>query len=643
MKIIFKSFFLLHCSVSSCFAGIGQEFLQELGSRVSMLRTIEKEKTTLLDKDPRAYLAKGRPSQKDIDDVKLSFASIKVVMELELRNFLNRGEQLTSCESSADLSTMISYHYSRSLGIIEKLYAHMKCFPKSTYAEDLKKCIEIANFFPNYLTSIDKDIAEHLTVESGYDAKLKEIRLAVYFNAKDYALSTKRKAICTLSKLNKIDVEKLSLPPIYKEHLQEAIEGNILTIKMLLRYANETINRFPKGLYAPMAVYKDYSLEGINHKELDELRRIVRARHFIDPTYTFASNPFSEKFSIESTEEEISLSAEEQIRSLEHLNKILEEEEELAWRELLIPHPSTAKMSTRKNQHGKKKKARKKGFKKSQKGRISATLGNMSSSLLTAENTEERAYEAASRTSSSSSAASRSCDAETPENIGEAVTALGHSERSHDDLVVERNACEIESNMSSSSSSTASPSVASGFCDASSSSCEAETRESVSENISFVDQWLTDIINTSYSKNNAFMIFQKAIRLKSQLAKNHDLLEQTQEAAASLAISLQGLKTVGPSRCSSHKVPQKLESFFYYLMESPISCLKGLRFRRIETFFNILGIKIDKGAAGSRIHFSFRDHETSIHLHDKHNGELDGGRISSLRKFLIDCGFTYSE
>lgn len=78
-------------------------------------------------------------------------------------------------------------------------------------------------------------------------------------------------------------------------------------------------------------------------------------------------------------------------------------------------------------------------------------------------------------------------------------------------------------------------------------------------------------------------------------------------------------------------------------METPLSYLKGLRFRIVETFFNALGIKIDKKAAGSRIHFSFRDHETSIHLHDKHNGEIDGGRISSLRKFLIDCGFTYSE
>lgn len=48
------------------------------------------------------------------------------------------------------------------------------------------------------------------------------------------------------------------------------------------------------------------------------------------------------------------------------------------------------------------------------------------------------------------------------------------------------------------------------------------------------------------------------------------------------------------------------------------------------------------------MHFSFRtkqDHyETSIHLHDKHNGELDGGQcLSTLRKFLIDCGFIYSE
>lgn len=97
----------------------------------------------------------------------------------------------------------------------------------------------------------------------------------------------------------------------------------------------------------------------------------------------------------------------------------------------------------------------------------------------------------------------------------------------------------------------------------------------------------------------------------------------------------------------SHKIPQNLESDFLYFMDTPIRYLKGLRFGLVSTLFENLDIKINRSMAGSRIHFSFRDkqghYETSIHLHDKHNGELDGGRISSLRKFLIDCGFVYSE
>ena len=98
----------------------------------------------------------------------------------------------------------------------------------------------------------------------------------------------------------------------------------------------------------------------------------------------------------------------------------------------------------------------------------------------------------------------------------------------------------------------------------------------------------------------------------------------------------------------SHKVPQRLEADFLYFMDTPpIRYLKGLRFGLVSTLFENLDIKIDRSMAGSRIHFSYRDKQghyaTSIHLHDNHNGVLDGGRISSLRKFLIDCGFIYSE
>lgn len=198
----------------------------------------------------------------------------------------------------------------------------------------------------------------------------------------------------------------------------------------------------------------------------------------------------------------------------------------------------------------------------------------------------------------------------------------------------------------SSSSSFLGASSSSGFSEASS-SCGPLARQDELDNVSFVNKWLAEIINESKSRDEAFGVFQKASRLTSMLNKNAELLEQTQEATAGLAIQLQKLKQRSIEKSLFHTVPQRLESDFLYFMDTPTHYLKGLRFGFVNTLFENLGIKIDKSMAGSRMHFSFKDkrghYETSIHLHDKHNGTLEGGRISSLRKFLIDCGFIYGE
>lgn len=159
----------------------------------------------------------------------------------------------------------------------------------------------------------------------------------------------------------------------------------------------------------------------------------------------------------------------------------------------------------------------------------------------------------------------------------------------------------------------------------------------------FVKKWLTEIIKKAQSQDATFVIFQKALRLEATLEKEPYLLEQVQEATTKLAANLQMFEQESSSRFLFNKVSEKLAPAFLEFMDTPLCYLKNLRFGFIRAFFTTLGIKINTGMEGSRIHFTFRDKHTSIHLHDKHNGELDGGRINSLRKFLIDCGFIYSE
>ncbi len=159
----------------------------------------------------------------------------------------------------------------------------------------------------------------------------------------------------------------------------------------------------------------------------------------------------------------------------------------------------------------------------------------------------------------------------------------------------------------------------------------------------FVRKWLADIRKRSQSQDGAFGIFAKAGELDSMIVKHPELIEQAQHATASLATRLQMFEQSSIIKPLSHRVSVSLEPDFLYFMETPLCYLKSLRFGFVNVLFEKLGIKVAQDRDGSRIHFSFKNNKISIHLHDKHKGELDGGRISSLRKFLIDCRFMIDE
>ncbi len=160
--------------------------------------------------------------------------------------------------------------------------------------------------------------------------------------------------------------------------------------------------------------------------------------------------------------------------------------------------------------------------------------------------------------------------------------------------------------------------------------------------------WLQDIMKQSaVDKEKCFHIFGRAYALSRQLSQHPDLFE-TEESLRPLQDIAQGLcdqmshiqkksKVIKKERIA---VPFRALPLYLSFMESSVSDLVGIRFGRVRTLFESLGIKIDTSRAGSRVHFEYGNHATSIHIHDKHDEPLEGGRISSLRKFLWEIGFT---
>ena len=166
-----------------------------------------------------------------------------------------------------------------------------------------------------------------------------------------------------------------------------------------------------------------------------------------------------------------------------------------------------------------------------------------------------------------------------------------------------------------------------------------QDEEEILENFSSTQELLQQI---SKESDAFFMIQRKACSLLSDLKQHPELLEQIQEIASHLSLLLQEEKRKAHT-IHSLIVPQKLEASFRYFRDTPISYLKGIRMGFIITLFQNLGIEVDRKREGSRVHFGYKEHHTSIHIHDKENGALDGGRLNSLRKFLLDLGWIIKE
>ncbi len=173
--------------------------------------------------------------------------------------------------------------------------------------------------------------------------------------------------------------------------------------------------------------------------------------------------------------------------------------------------------------------------------------------------------------------------------------------------------------------------------------------ESIDEGARFKQchKWLASITHSaSCQDGKAAGILHKAYQLAKDLEKHPMLLEEIEQATSEVARRLQDTLKVNPTTqplASVCYVPKNYEDIFSYFFETPIKYLKDIRFGLVRRLIEGLGGIIDIGRAGSRIHFTLNSQKTSIHLHDSLNGTLDGGRITSLRKFIVDAGFRLAE
>ncbi|WP_010301542.1 hypothetical protein [Candidatus Odyssella thessalonicensis] len=162
-------------------------------------------------------------------------------------------------------------------------------------------------------------------------------------------------------------------------------------------------------------------------------------------------------------------------------------------------------------------------------------------------------------------------------------------------------------------------------------------------------KWLQGLLQkTAQKPGNYVSIFNKARHLLIDLENNGEqVLLGIQEATHTLAQRLNDLRQadlVNKKKTYGILIPKNYEADYLLLMHTPITYLhNNLRFSLVKRLLKGLGGKIDDSHSGSRIAFELNKKKMSIHLHNAHNGILDGGRITSLRKLITDAGVYIQE
>jgi hypothetical protein len=619
MKLFAKSLVIFFVLLSFCYANISENFKQDFEDNLKTLQHLKKKIESLKKREYEDYFGDTNVSENQFETALFLFRfSAQHTRGLQVQSSL-------SGEDEEKIRTRSFLLYCKQLPLIKNLHdekAHLR--KHSPYLIDLQQCIDAVSFYPKYFDKKHEVASSFLKIERHKalgikSAKIKLNWYAVYLHKYDWTFEQKKQALNITHRINQLDLEELSLPEDYKNALKRNLDSikrslsNLLKPNINLMFVRDT----PIDIAHSGEILIDFEQLGKNQNYLDSIQEIVY-------------NPLNIEFT--GAETHCILSDEEREKSKYLLDKWLEMKSQIALSKTLgLPPP--IEMPRKKNTPSKRKKGK---FAKPQPTKHNkATLRKKPEELIS-DLPHSPGMEASSSTEATQS------DLGKPD-MGEREGELAPDHALSTEIEASCSSHPVDLSLSESQHlSLPSRSVASSSSDLG----VVETDKSDSDEV-FVKDWLADIIRETQSNDDNFGIFHKALRLSSLLTHHPELLEQTQEATASLAIRLQRYKDQSSLERFSHAIPEKLESSFLNFMTTPLCYLKNIRFGFVNNLLENLGVKIDKSMAGSRIGFSFIDkvgrHHTSIHLHDKENGELDGGRISALRKFLIDCGFMYNE
>ncbi|MBY0501277.1 MAG: hypothetical protein K2P93_04675 [Alphaproteobacteria bacterium] len=619
MKCFVKSLVIFFASLSFCYASIGENFKQDFEDNLKTLQHLKTKIESLKEKDYEDYFGEANVSEDQFE---------KALFLFRFSEQYTRGLQVQTGLSSEDEENIRARSfllYCKQLPLIKNLYNEKaRLLRHSAYSTDLQQCIEAVNFYPKYFAKKHETASSFLKMEKHKtlgirSAKAKLDWYAVYLHKYDWTFEQKKQALNITHRINQLDIEKISLPEGYKNALKRHLDSIKRSLSNLLK---TNIN---------LMFVHDKPIDIANSGELlIDFEQLGKNQNHLDSVQEFAYNPLNIEFSDAQTR--YILSDEEREKSKYLLDQCLEMRAQIVLSKTLgLPHPIG--VPKKKNTPSKRKKGK---LTRPQPTRHNQTTLAKKPDAIISDLTPSPGMEASSSTETTKNDLDK---LDIGEQKGELVrdpvlpTDTGASCSSHslDHSFSESQHFSLPlQNIPSSSSD---PVV-------------VENDQRDSDEV-FVKAWLADIIKETQSNDDNFGIFQKALRLSSLLTHHPELLEQTQEATTGLAIRLQRYKEKSSLKRLSHAVPEKLESSFLNFMTTPLCYLKNIRFGLVNNLLENLGVKIDKSMEGSRIGFSFTDkigrYRTSIHLHDKDNGELDGGRISSLRKFLIDCGFIYNE
>lgn len=597
IRIVIISLFVL----SPCFANEEEAFNTEYKNRLITLMKLNQKVGSLPQDQIPSYLGSDRIKAKNLT----YFQTFKSILENSNRSLLDLYSELSklSIKNRDEIGESVFLPYCQNIYLVKALHdLRVICPPHSPFGSDVEEVLHCLSIFEDHFSKKEDFFSSLLKIEPiGKDKDDKLQRYAVNFNFHTWRFECRQIARSISTLLSKTNLDKLELPLPYKQKLNEKFEE-------IRRFIEGNNNKYMAKALISKKTNKALSSDPIIEEEQDLFEETEKeVAHQADTENFYFTLVVNEKkivpVDLAELEGPLFLDAHFLLSQdyekyfqivLNPLNQIFEEEiflssEEKEKNSLLLKKlleekqaPKTPSIPQKKSVPHKKSKGK--------------------------ENHPPHLKNPKVKDSSQPLKNITNQDLSENEDMKREIPQITSQEKIEPVIV------------------------------------HPAIEEEPIDQKALAEKWLGDIIKETQGKEGGyFPIYQKAYSLSLQLKKNPAYFEAIEEAVSSLASRLNKIKESTSVSATKHFVPKNLEGEFNYFMNTPFCYLKDLRFGFVKTLFEGLKIKIDMTGAGSRIHFSFKDMKNSIHLTEKNNGILDSGRISSLRKWILDSGFTVKD